>query len=336
MPLVIIVIYFIARCVQPKTSSSNVLISRRTQSAQPASANSSHVKSQERSNRRASHLLDSVRPSNSRPGHYPGPDQGSSCSSGPCCSIDDPGPSCSLDVGSPDDPEPVFEQQHSRKCISGGPSDATSQEKLHAIAVILPDTPLQQVKFLLEVHHDDTNAVMNLLLEGLSIVSLLESLKSCFIDECSARKLVIDEYDNSARLAEEAIAFYKSNKFSPYAELRVTIENQIAVDAGGVRRQFMSDVFSYFTTSCSLRLFEGPQNRLRPCFRQSSISLLALVGKMVGHSIVQDGIGFPFLSPACYFYMAGYVDRAISAASIEDVGENVKQVVKKVSGMVLI
>ena len=75
-----------------------------------------------------------------------------------------------------------------------------------------------------------------------------------------------------------------------------------------------------------MRLFEGPKNRLRPCFRQSSISILQLIGKMVGHTIVMDSIGFPFLSPACYYYMAGFVDKAISATTIDDAGGRIESV----------
>ena len=51
---------------------------------------------------------------------------------------------------------------------------------------------------------------------------------------------------------------------------------------------------------------------------------------MVGHSIVMEGVGFPFLSPCCYYYVAGHVDRAFSVASVDDEGEAVKQIVSKV------
>ena len=104
------------------------------------------------------------------------------------------------------------------------------------------------------------------------------------------------------------------------------------VDTGGVRRQFFCNVFSHISTSTSLRLFEGSENRLRPVFRQSSIAsgILTVVGKMVGHSIIMDCQGFPFLSPACYYCMAGFMDKAVSVASIVDAGEHVQEVVSQV------
>ena len=32
---------------------------------------------------------------------------------------------------------------------------------------------------------------------------------------------------------------------------------------------------------------------------------------MVAHSICQDGIGFPFLSPTCYWYLVGGEEKAV-------------------------
>ena len=51
---------------------------------------------------------------------------------------------------------------------------------------------------------------------------------------------------------------------------------------------------------------------------------------MVGHSIVMDMQGFPFLSPPCYYYMAGNVDLALSVTTEDDISERVKYVVSKV------
>ena len=133
-------------------------------------------------------------------------------------------------------------------------------------------------------------------------------------------------------MTERAIAFYKGCRFSPNAQVRIMIGKQPAVDTGGVRRQFFCDVFAYLSSSNLLRLFEGPENRLRPVFRHSSISsgMMTVVGKMVGHSIVMDCQGFSFLSPACYYYIAGHLDTAISATSMVDADKRVKHAISKV------
>ena len=198
---------------------------------------------------------------------------------------------------------------------------------------VLPDIPPAQLKFLLEINSDG-DAISDLFFEGLSLPCLLHFLKSAIIDICDVRRIRIEDYEEEdpESLAETAIAFYKGCRFSPNAEVRITIHNQAAVDTGGVRRQFFCDVFAYLSSSNSLRLFEGPENRLRPVFRHSSISsgMMTVVGKMVGHSIVMDCQGFPFFSPACYYYMAGHVDTAISVTSMVDADERIKHAISKV------
>ena len=122
---------------------------------------------------------------------------------------------------------------------------------------------------------------------------MVSSLKSACIDSSDVQRLQIDQYDGEdlESLAEEAM-------YEP------------AVDTGGVRRQFFSDVFSHLSASQSLWLFEGPGNRQHPVFRQVSISsgMLTLLRKMVCHSILMDCQGFPFLSPACMLLLATWQD----------------------------
>ena len=51
---------------------------------------------------------------------------------------------------------------------------------------------------------------------------------------------------------------------------------------------------------------------------------------MVGHSIVMDGVGFPYLSRPCFYYMAGHVNKAFSFASVGDASKVVQHAVSKV------
>ena len=51
---------------------------------------------------------------------------------------------------------------------------------------------------------------------------------------------------------------------------------------------------------------------------------------MIGHSLSQDGIGFPFLSPLCYFYIAVNEETALTWASLNDVGEDTKYFISQV------
>ena len=79
-------------------------------------------------------------------------------------------------------------------------------------------------------------------------------------------------------------------------------------------------------------LFEGPQHSRRPvCTAESrSSGLFKILGEMVGHSIIQEGIGFPFFSQVCYSYMVGGEDRAMEQVSLTDLSEPAAIVVQKV------
>ena len=43
---------------------------------------------------------------------------------------------------------------------------------------------------------------------------------------------------------EEAIEYYKSPEFQPYAKMIIQYKGQSAVDTGGVLRQFFTDIFT--------------------------------------------------------------------------------------------
>ena len=92
------------------------------------------------------------------------------------------------------------------------------------------------------------------------------------------------------------------------------------VDLGGVRRQIYSTFFEGIAKGY-LELYEGPCNRVRPCVKPCNIvsGLMVLFGKAVGHSLLMDHIGFPYLSPAIYYYAIGKEDEALPFIMIDDI-----------------
>ncbi len=113
----------------------------------------------------------------------------------------------------------------------------------------------------------------------------------------------------------------------------MSMKAQPAVDTGGVRRQVFAQVFKTVAFSDRLHLFEGPPNRRRPFFRISNLSarILKLLGKIIGHSLILDHQGFPYLSPACYNYMVGNFDQALLLFTPEDASQKVQHVLSEVS-----
>lgn len=227
-------------------------------------------------------------------------------------------------------PSSRIEDESSASPISATPQD----DKLGFMAGALPGVPRVQLEFLLGVCEGDVDKATHFFVEAFSLSSLLGVLRSSILDEEDVRRIEIDGFGDREELARTALDFYKEGgSFSPKAEVRIDVTTEEVVDGGGVRRQFMSYVLATFRSSKTLRLFEGPADRVRPIFKQSSVlsGMLVAVGRIIGHSIVLDGQGFPFLSPACYFYMAGHVERALSLVGMEDACERVQQVARAVS-----
>lgn len=120
----------------------------------------------------------------------------------------------------------------------------------------------------------------------------------------------------------DAIALYKRSDFDPYRPVRVSFNGQPAVDTGGVKRQFFSNLFEKFVESTDLKLFEGPPSRLLFSYNQHAFSsgIIKLFGTIVGHCIIQGCGGFPYLAESSYHYLAtGDVTQAMDYATIADV-----------------
>lgn len=137
----------------------------------------------------------------------------------------------------------------------------------------------------------------------------------------------------------DALPIYKSPTFDPVCPVTVQFQNQPAVDVGGPKREFYTRLFDNIAKAdggLNLVLFEGPDGRLMPKYSATIVysGILTVVGKMIAHSIVQCGIGFPFLSPAAYWYIvSGDIARAVGYCNISDVRDiEVAQLIQKVVG----
>ena len=84
---------------------------------------------------------------------------------------------------------------------------------------------------------------------------------------------------------EEAIAYYKSPEFQPYAKMIIQYKGQSAVDTGGVLRQFFTDVFTQIMEGGGdlPPLFEGYSYRKLPVYNAGTVlcGVLELVGKII-------------------------------------------------------
>ena len=125
-------------------------------------------------------------------------------------------------------------------------------------------------------------------------------------------------------IVADAFAIYKDPNFDEKRPLRISFLDQPAIDTRGPRREFYEQVFAKLAhgDSSSFQLFEGPDTRLSPTYNTRIVfsGLIKCVGKMIAHAISQCGMGFPRLSPVCYWYLITQdVSRAISYANISDI-----------------
>ena len=131
-------------------------------------------------------------------------------------------------------------------------------------------------------------------------------------------KLRIAEDD----ILNDAIAYYKSPSFDPTWPLRIQFTGQPAVNTGGVKREFFTQLKEQFISGEHFSMFEGPANRL--LFKYNHQCLGAGIPKMLGtiisHSLVHLCGGFPHLALSHYYYLVtGDVERASAYTSVLDV-----------------
>ena len=74
-------------------------------------------------------------------------------------------------------------------------------------------------------------------------------------------------------------------------------KGQPGVDSGGLMRQAFTTVFKMLANNevPGIRLFTGPPNTVTPLYRSENLltNIFETIGKMVSHSLVQGGPGFP-------------------------------------------
>lgn len=177
----------------------------------------------------------------------------------------------------------------------------------------------------------------NISIAGDSSKSLQDVLKPLLLKlACRpSTKLMVDPSD----LVSEGVAFYKSPNFEPFQPIKITYIGQPALDSGGVKRQFYTDVFNEMATNNEFKLFEGLPNRLLFNYNQTALScgLFKMFGQMISHSVCQGCAGFPFLAPSMYYYVAtADINQAAAYASVCDIFDDHElSYVKKVNISIL-
>lgn len=151
-----------------------------------------------------------------------------------------------------------------------------------------------------------------------TLPQILQRLRLNMQPRGTREKLKVEQDD----MVTDVYSYYKSSDFDPTVAIFVSLKGQPAIDTGGVLRQVFSDVFYNIANNDGFKnVFSGNEYKV-PVFSNELVvnGFFEILGKMIAHSLVQSGPGFPYLSPAIYWYLAtGDLQIAIQKASCSDV-----------------
>ena len=155
-----------------------------------------------------------------------------------------------------------------------------------------------------------------------SIAEVLKRLRKKMENQGSAEKLKFMK----RILLLTFSSIIKSSSFDPKIPIKVQLRGQPAIDSGGVLRQAFNTIFATLANNefLGLRLFSGPFFQLTPVYSSECIltGVYEIIGRMISHSMVQDGRGFPYFAPAVYIYIAtGNLSEAITKVSVVDIAD---------------
>ena len=210
----------------------------------------------------------------------------------------------------------------------GSSSDLSNEGKL--ISVFSGTMKADQVRCIFELSSYDYEATMECLHAGLTGDTILKLTKTMY-GEFPFTKVHVDEDEKWCDL----VSFYKAPSLDPRLHrLRICLNGQPPMDTGGVRRDLYTSVYKEFADNTHVKLFDGPPNYLKPLYsvQARSSGLFKVLGTMVGHSLVQDALGFPHFSPLCFRYIPVAVreDEAMQHVSLCDVGSDTVDFISKV------
>lgn len=199
----------------------------------------------------------------------------------------------------------------------------------HLLTLFQATLSKKQISAIFDLACHDFDKTMECLLSGPDLNNILK-LMSKVSKTCPIVKVHVDEDE----LWSDLVSFYKmSNVDISKCRIRIRLNGQPAIDTGGVRCQVYTSVLQQFSENQPFKLFDGPPNSLRPYYSAATRSsgMFKVLGSIVGHSIFQDGIGFPHLSAVCYWYIAVGEETALQYLSLDDVGADCRNFISQVS-----
>ena len=213
---------------------------------------------------------------------------------------------------------------------SGIAQDAKYDNTLdHLLTLFQATLSKKQICVIFDLACHDFNITMECLLSGPDLNNILK-----LMSRVSKTYPVVKVHIDQCEIWSDLISFYKTpNVDISKCHIRIYLNDQPAIDTGGIRCQVYTSVLQQFSENLPHRFFDGPPNSLRPYYSAANRSsgIFKILGRIVGHSIFQDGIGFPHLSALCYWYVAAGEQAALQYLTLKDVGADCCNFIRQVS-----
>ena len=137
------------------------------------------------------------------------------------------------------------------------------------------------------------------------------------------------EIDRNADILHQTIRKYKNPAFDVTKPLSVSFTDEPGLDGGGLTREYFHLLMQRLSKQCGVvNILEGRNGNLVPIHNYDILSggLFVLLGKMIVHSILNNCLGLPGLSPAIVAYVvSGCRDSAVEQLTLEDLPDPVYQ-----------
>ena len=198
----------------------------------------------------------------------------------------------------------------------------------HLFTIFQATLSKSQISAIFDFTCCDFETTMECLLSGPDLNSMLNVMS-----KVSRTHPIVKVRIDEGEVWSDLVSFYKINMDISKCRIRICLNDQPAIDTGGVRCQVYTSVLQLFSENQPFKLFDGPLNFLRPYYSATTrcSGMFKVLGSIVGHSILQDGIGFPYLSAVCYWYIAAGEETALQYLSLDDVGADSLQFISQVS-----
>ena len=200
-----------------------------------------------------------------------------------------------------------------------------SQEEITVsdLYMMFSNLPRSTIDCVIDVA-ENARKVFNILLSGIKTFPLLAEMSKRLDGHCNTITV------SQESILSDGVAYYKKPSLDMTCPIMLKYKDMPAMDAGGPGRQFFCDLLKEMK---ELSILEGPPTRLYPVYSSAvqASEMLRILGRVIVHSLLHEGPGFPFLNHFVFWYLvSGSADVAVNYVLVSDLHQPVAEMINKV------